>query len=198
MELQRKSIRRQPLSDNEIIELYWQRDENAIKETDIKYQKQLLSIAHNIVHDRLDSEECLNDTYLNTWNAIPPAKPFAFLAFLSTIMRRIAVNRYYENTKKKRVPTELTASLSDFEDFIEDQGNMSEELDTIELGKIINKYVQSLTDRQMYIFISRYYFAEPINQIMSTLHVSKSTVNKEIATIKSGLKFILEQEGYVI
>ena len=192
-----RSGQRQPLRDEEIVELYWQRNENAIKETDIKYQKQLIAIAHNIVHDKLDCEECLNDTYLNTWNAIPPAKPFAFLAFLSTIMRRIAVNRYYENTRKKRIPAELTASLSDLEDFIEDK-DMNEELDTAELGKIISKYIHSLTDRQMYIFISRYYFAEPIHQIMSTLHVSKSTVNKEIATIKSGLKCILEQEGYVI
>ena len=197
MDLHTKPSRRQPLSDEEIVKLYWQRDENAIKETDIKYQKQLIAIAHNIVHDRLDCEECLNDTYLNTWNAIPPAKPFAFLAFLSTIMRRIAVNRYYENTRKKRIPAELTASLSDLEDFIED-GNMNDELDTRELGKIINNYVHSLTERQMYIFISRYYFAEPINHIMSTLKVSKSTVNKEIATIKSGLKSVLEQEGYVL
>ena len=192
-----RSGQRQPLRDEEIVELYWQRNENAIKETDIKYQKQLIAIAHNIVHDKLDCEECLNDTYLNTWNAIPPAKPFAFLAFLSTIMRRIAVNRYYENTRKKRIPAELTASLSDLEDFIED-GNMNDELDTRELGKIINNYVHSLTERQMYIFISRYYFAEPINHIMSTLKVSKSTVNKEIATIKSGLKSVLEQEGYVL
>ena len=197
MDLHTKPSRRQPLRDDEIIELYWQRDETAIQETDMKYQKQLLAIAHNIVHDRLDCEECLNDTYLGTWNAIPPARPFAFFAFLSTIMRRIAVNRYYENTKKRRVPTELTASLSDLEDFIED-GNMNDELDTRELGKIINNYVHSLTERQMYIFISRYYFAEPINHIMSTLKVSKSTVNKEIATIKSGLKSVLEQEGYVL
>ena len=197
MDLHTKPSRRQPLRDDEIIELYWQRDETAIQETDMKYQKQLLAIAHNIVQDRLDCEECLNDTYLGTWNAIPPARPFAFFAFLSTIMRRIAVNRYYENTKKRRVPTELTASLSDLEDFIED-GNMNDELDTRELGKIINNYVRSLTERQMYIFISRYYFAEPINHLMSTLKVSKSTVNKEIATIKSGLKSVLEQEGYVL
>ena len=197
MDFHTKPSRRQPLHDDEIIELYWQRDETAIQETDMKYQKQLLAIAHNIVHDRLDCEECLNDTYLGTWNAIPPARPFAFFAFLSTIMRRIAVNRYYENTKKRRVPTELTASLSDLEDFIED-GNMNDELDTRELGKIINNYVHSLTERKMYIFISRYYFAEPINHIMSTLKVSKSTVNKEIATIKSGLKSVLEQEGYVL
>ena len=197
MGLPLRAARCQPLSDEEIVELYWRRDEDAIRETDIKYQKQLIAIARNIVHDRLDCEECLNDTYLNTWNAIPPARPFAFFAFLSTVMRRIAVNRYYENTRKKRIPAELTASLSDLEDLIEDQ-DMNEELDTAALGKIISRYVQSLTDRQMYIFISRYYFAEPIHHIMTALRVSRSTVNKEIATIKSGLKCILEQEGYVI
>ena len=73
------------LSDEAIIELYWRRDEKAIKETDIKYGKYLYSIAYNIVHDTLDCEECLNDTYLGTWNRIPPARPNAFQIFISKI-----------------------------------------------------------------------------------------------------------------
>lgn len=87
MELQRKQTAKKPISDEKIIELYWSRDEKAIEETDLKYKKYLFSIAYNIVCDRLDCEECLNDTYLGAWNAIPPSRPNVLKAFLTTIVR---------------------------------------------------------------------------------------------------------------
>ena len=90
------------MPDGEIIELYWKREEAAISETDKKYGKYLYRIAYNIVHDELDCEECLNDTYLGTWNRIPPARPNVFQIFLSKIMRNIAVDRFRKNTAKKR------------------------------------------------------------------------------------------------
>ena len=90
MELQTRQAAK--MSDEQIVELYWQRDEQAIKETDIKYKSFLLSVAINIVHDMCDSEECLNDTYIGAWNAIPPARPVALQAFLGAIMRRTAID----------------------------------------------------------------------------------------------------------
>ena len=92
MELQTKA--NSVMSDEKIVDLYWQRDEQAIKETDIKYKKFLLSVAMNIVHDMCDSEECLNDTYNGAWNSMPPARPILLQSFLSTIMRRTAINRF--------------------------------------------------------------------------------------------------------
>ena len=109
MELQTKA--NSVMSDEKIVELYWQRDEQAIKETDIKYKKFLLSVAMNIVHDMCDSEECLNDTYIGTWNAIPPARPILLQSFLSTIMRRTAINRFNANNRQKRIASEFTVSL---------------------------------------------------------------------------------------
>ena len=195
MELQVKS--KSTMSDEQIVELYWQRNEQAIKETDIKYKSFLLSVAYNIVGDTRDSEECLNDTYISAWNAMPPARPTLLQAFLATIMRRTAIDRYKARKRQKRVASELTVSLSEVEEFIADDDGYSE-VNAKELGRVISDFVRALPDRRMYIFMSRYYFARPIKEIARLLKCSESTVNKEIAAIKRDLKEKLEKEGYSI
>ena len=198
MELQSKQTTRVPISDEKIIELYWSRNEKAIEETDLKYKKYLFSIAYNIVHDQLDCEECLNDTYLGTWNAIPPQKPRVLKAFLTVIMRRIAINRYHSNLRKNIVPSELTVSLSEIEDFISGDDDVSADFDAERLGQVISDFVRSLSERKRFIFISRFYVADSIDTIASDLHLSRSMVNKELAAIKYALKEKLESEGYSI
>ena len=185
------------MNDENIISLYWQRDEQAIAETDRKYGKFLLHIANNIVHDVRDNEECLNDTYISTWNAIPPAKPLLLQSFLATIMRRTAINRFQANYCQKRVASEFAVSLSELEDFIADKGDMEEKMETKELSKLISDFVKSLPDRQMYIFVSRYYIADPLLTISKELGCSVATVKRELAKIKTSLKKRLESEGYV-
>lgn len=187
-----------PLSDDAIIELYWQRDEDAIKQTDAKYKNYLLSVAYNMLRDSGDCEECLNDTYLGTWNAIPPARPSALKAFLTAIMRRAAVNIYNRRMRQKRVPSSLTDSLDELDYLIAHEESVDSAFDAEQLGKVISDYVRSLSERGRYIFMSRYYAAAPIDKIASTLSVSRSTVNKEIAAIKNGLRKKLESEGYFI
>ena len=196
MELQTKA--NSVMSDEQIVELYWQRDEQAIKETDFKYKKFLLSVAMNIVHDMCDSEECLNDTYIGTWDSIPPARPILLQSFVATIMRRTAINRYNANKRQKRIASEFTVSLSDIEDFIADEGDMQAEFEAKELAKTISNYVRSLPDRQMYIFVSRFYIADPLATISKELGCSVSTVKREIEAIKIGLKKQLESEGYIV
>jgi RNA polymerase sigma-70 factor (ECF subfamily) len=195
MELQVKA--KSTMSDEQIVELYWQRDEQAIKETDIKYKSFLLSVAYNIVGDTRDSEECLNDTYIGAWNAMPPARPTLLQAFLATIMRRTAIDRYKARKRQKRVASELTVSLFEVEEFIADDDGYPE-VNAKELGRVISDFVRALPDRRMYIFMSRYYFARPIKEIARLLKCSESTVNKEIAAIKRDLKEKLEKEGYSI
>ena len=184
------------LSDGEIIELYWQREEQAIKETDRKYQHFLLAVAHNILRDVQDCEECLNDTYLGAWNAIPPARPKVLQAFLATIMRRTAIDRYKAGKRQKRIDSELTVALSEVEELLTDGSDPAAELDARELGRVISEYIRALTKRRRYIFMSRYYMARPIGEIAKLLGCSESTVNKEIAAIKRDLKEKLEKEGY--
>ena len=192
MELQTQAA----MSDEQIVELYWQRDERAIRETDRKYQHFLLTVAHNILRDAQDCEECLNDTSLGAWNAIPPARPKVLQAFLATIMRRTAIDRYKAGKRQKRIDSELTVALSEVEEFLANGSDPAAELDARELGRVISEFIRALPKRRMYIFMSRYYTARPIGEIARLLGCSESTVNKEIAAIKHDLKEKLEKEGY--
>ena len=198
MEMQGTPASRLPVSDEQIIELYWKRDEIAIRETDLKYGKYLLTVAYNIVRDRQDCEECLNDTYVGVWNAIPPARPNAFKAFLTTVMRRIAVNRYHSNHRKGRLPSEMTVSLSELEGILTESETPEEAYDAKRLGEIISRFVAELSERSRYVFMSRYYMADPVSTIARDLHVSRSTVQKDLARIREDLKKKLESEGYTI
>ena len=191
-----KSLRG-PVSDEEIIDLYWSRDERAIDETDFKYRKYLFTIAYNMLYSREDCEECLNDTYMGAWDSIPPARPSYLKAFLTTIVRRVSINKYKEMTRQKRVPSSLTESLSDVEIFTAGS-SADQEQEAIWLAKVISDYLHTLSKRERYIFMSRYYIAQPIEKIAKELNVSRATVNKDIASIKQGLKEALEREGYSI
>ena len=187
---------RAPVTDDVIIELYWSRDESAIEETDKKYRRYLYSIAYNILCCNEDCEECLNDTYMGAWVAIPPERPLNLKAFLTTILRRTAINRYNESRRQKRVPSNMTDSLDDLAYSLSDGG--MDDLDEKRLAGVISNYLRTLGKRRRYIFMSRYYFAEPIDKIANDLSVSKSTVNKEIALIKSELKATLAKEGFSV
>ena len=198
MKIEKKQTQRAPFSDERIVELYFARDEKAIEETDFKYGKYLFSVAYNVLHDDLDCEECLNDTYLGTWNAIPPSTPRSLRAFLITIIRRLSIKRYHVRSKKSTVPSEMTVSLSELEEFVAGDGDVSPDFDTVKLGRILSEFVRSLSERRQFIFMSRYYVSDPLDKIASDLGVSRSTVSKELAAIRRDLKEILESEGYSI
>ena len=198
MELRSKQSAKKPMDDENIVALYWDRNENAIEETDFKYKKYLFTIAYNIVYDRLDCEECLNDTYMGAWNAMPPAKPNVLKAFLTTITRRTAIKRYHRNSRKNAVPSEMTVSLTELEDFVSGNEDVEEAFDAKHLGEVISDFVRSLPERRQFIFMSRYYMAEPIDTIAKDLGLSRSMVNKELAAIRNTLKEKLESEGYSV
>ena len=193
-----RNMQRVPLGDEEIVALYWARNEDAIKETDYKYKSYLLTVAQRILDNAFDSEECLNDTYVGAWNAIPPQRPRILQAFLATIMRRIAVNRYKANKRQKRVVSEFSVSMSELEELLPYGEDVNSRIDAGLLGKLISDFVRGLPERQMYIFMGRYYFSKPIAELARSLGCSESTVHKEIAAIKRGLKEKLEREGYEI
>lgn len=186
------------IADEQIIQMYWQREEKAIQETDKKYGQFLFRIAYNILHDRLDCEECQNDTYLGLWNAIPPTRPTVFLAFISQIMRHIAISRYKEKRSKKRIPSELTVLMDDLNDTLHSDGSVETEYEAKEIGMIINDYVRKLSNRQRCIFIDRFYLAEPIETIATDLSISVATVYREINKIKHGLKEHLKMRGVYV
>ena len=184
------------LSDNEIIELYWQREEKAISATDEKYGKYLYSIAYNIIANRLDCEECLNDTYLNTWNAIPPKRPTAFALFLAKIIRNLALGRFRMNHAAKRIPSEMVISLEELDDCLACDKSAEEDFIISEIMRILNEYLSTLTDRQLYIFVWRYYYSDSVRHIADMLTTGETTVRRELSTIREGLKKQLIKEGY--
>ena len=183
------------LSDEQIVELYWQREEKAISETDTKYGKYLYTIAYNIVHNRSDCEECLNDTYLGTWNSIPPAKPTAFRAFLSRIMRNIAVDKYRKASASKRIPSELVISMEELDECMVCDTSYDEEQAVADLVRVLNDYLRNISDRDSLVFICRYYYSDKISQIARMLNLSERTIQRELARIREELRERLAKEG---
>lgn len=186
------------LSDEEIVSLYWKREESAIGATDIKYGKYLYTIAYNILNDNLDSEECLNDTYLGTWNSIPPHRPRLFQAFLSKIMRNTALGRIRKASAEKRIPSEMSLSLEELDECAVFEPGEDEKYYINKLNELLNRYLESLSDRQLFIFICRYYYSDPVSRIADMLKLSKNTIFRDLAQIRQGLKEFLEKEGYSV
>lgn len=184
------------LADEQIIALYFAREETAIGETGRKYGSYLLTIAKNILINSEDSEECVNDTYFKAWNAIPPTQPRVLRAFLAKITRRTAFDRYDEANRLKRIPPEQVVSLSDFEGLIPDTVSLEEELEARALGRVISAYLDTLSDRRLYIFLHRFFYVMPIANIAEKLGCSQSTIHKELAAMKQELRQKLRQEGY--
>ena len=176
------------LSDEQIIALYNERDERAIKETDAKYRAKLLAVARSVLHDVRDCEECLNDTYVRVWNSIPPACPDSLRAFLISITRRNAFNYYKAAKRKKRIPSDMVSSLSDLDGMLADSDAFYTEQEANRLGELLSGFVDTLSDRRAFVFMSRYYLCRPIAEIARKLGCSESTVHKEIAVIKQMLQ----------
>ena len=183
------------LSDEQIMDLYFAREERAIAETDKKYCEYLYTVAYNILYSKEDAEECLQDTYLKTWNTIPPERPSVFRAFLAKITRNLSLDRYERDNRQKRVPTGACVPLEDVEEFLPDESDLGRELQAKQIGRVITAYLDGTTDRRLYVFVSRYFFGLTIPQIAKRLFCSQSLVSKEIAEIKRELRILLEQEG---
>ena len=182
------------LSDEEINRLFFDRDEKAIAETQRKYGAYLQKIARDMTDDRRDAEECVNDVYLHAWNSIPPNRPDSLKAYLTALVRRAAADVFRKEGRDKRIPKKLYSPLDELEEVIPD--GAYEALDGRILSQIIKSFVSSLPERRKYIFISRYYVNRDVGEIAKKLQVSRSTVAKELAQIRSGLKQRLDSEGY--
>lgn len=183
------------LSDGEIIALYFERNEQAITETERKYTSYLFAIANNILYNVQDSEECVNDTYLRVWNKIPPQRPNSLRAFLAKITRNLAFDKYDEANRKKRVPRDSLLSFDELEGFVSNKSTPESELEAKAISEVINSYLKNTSDKKLYIFVSRYFFAIPIAKIAEKLGCSEASVNKCIAEIKKELRKIFESEG---
>ncbi len=186
------------MEDSKIVELYLQRNENAIKETKEKYEKYCSYIANNILNSALDAEECVSDTYLTTWNSIPPSKPNSLKAYVGKIVRNIALNRYTASRAKKRndgieiVLDELSEVLPDTES---DGRNLTDELT---LKYSLNIFVGSLKQETREIFVRRYWYLSSIKEISRDYGISESKVKVTLLRTRELLRDFLRKEGIVI
>jgi len=186
------------LSDERILNLFFDRNESAITETDRKYGRYLMTVAVAILKNDADGEECKSDTYLRTWRSIPPARPQAFLSYLTKILRGIAINRWHEGRREKRIPVHAVESFEECENILPDGLSVETAMEAKTIGECIASYLRTVSERRRYIFLSRYYTLRSIAAIASTLGVSVSTVKKELQATKRELKKHLEKEGITV
>ncbi len=187
------------MQDSTIIELYNQRDEKAIAATQDKYGAYCMTIAYNILADRLDSEECVNDTYLRAWNTIPPEQPVALRGYLGTITRNLALDRYREKTRDKRGGGEATVALDELSEIVAASTDVQSEYELRALGECINCFLHTrVSARDCDIFLCRYYFVYPVEQIAKQLGLGENYVRNILSRTRRKLKHYLEKEGYSV
>ena len=183
------------MQDNEIIDLYLKRDENAISETADKYGAYCNKIAYNILMDSFEAEECVNDTYLRTWNSIPPIIPRVLSAFLAKITRNIAIDRYKHNNAKKRLGYET--SLDELGECI-GGGTIADEIEISAIGNAISRFLYTENELNRRIFVRRYFFEDSIDEIAKSHGLSAGQTRTLLHRIRSRLSDFLKKEGIYI
>lgn len=186
------------MTDEKIVQLYWDRNESAIAETQSKYGRYLTKIAYNILTDMEDSLESVNDTYLYAWKSIPPHRPNVLSTYLAKITRRVAIDCVRKKNRQKRIPSEYTYSLSELDECISNDSSTEQRLETEELGKIINAYLKTLSPEARHLFIGRYFFLDSLKDVANYCGMSESKAKSMLYRTRCGLKKYLEQEGYYI
>lgn len=186
------------MEDFEIVEMYWDRDENAITETDRKYGKYCRKIAFSIVTNKEDMEECVNDTYLQTWNSLPPQRPERLSTYLGKICRNISINLYEKLTAEKRGGNETDACLDELSELIGGSSEVEEQLDLTVLTDLINKFLKKCEKQARTVFVQRYWYMMSVKEIAKENRMSDSNVKMTLSRTRDKLKVYLEEEGYCI
>ena len=186
------------MDDNQIVDLYWKRQETAISETKKKYGRYLFSIANHILAQYEDSEECVNDTYLGAWNSIPPHEPTVLSTYLGKITRRLALKRHRMNTAEKPGGTETDLSLDELEDCVSGGHIPDEQLNYHMLVSALNDFLADLPETQRRIFVCRYWYCDSIAEIAHRFSCSESHVKTILLRIRKKLKYRLKKEEIIL
>ena len=186
------------MNDDRIIELFFERSDQAIKELDEKYGHIFHSVSCNILNNRQDAEECVNDAYLGTWNAIPPAMPGCLRLFLAKITRNLAFDRYKAANRQKRGDGELTLALEELSECLPDGSSVELQVEEKELVRSINRFLHSIGERECNLFVRRYFYAEPVKDIALRFGLKEGNVQKILSRTRVKLRNYLESEGYAV
>jgi len=182
------------LEDSKIIELFFERSEQAITELSKKYGSICRKVADNVLHNRLDAEECVNDAYLGVWNTIPPQRPDPLLSYVCRIVRNLAIKKYHENTAQKR-NSFYDIALDEFEDCIPASLSVEDEIEAKEVSTLINSFLETLDKQSRVMFVRRYWHADSIEDLANLFHTSKHYISVRLSRIRKNLKQYLEKRG---
>ena len=185
------------MDDELIVKLYWDRSESAISETSRKYGAYCNSIAYNILQNSEDAEESVNDTYMDAWNAMPPHRPSILATFLGKITRRISIDRWRAINRIKRGGGEVPLALEELEQCIAGSQDVEKEVEKKELVRAINGFLDALPVPERRVFLARYWYMDPIQQIASNFRFSQSKVLSMLYRTRQKLQKQLEKEGYL-
>ena len=186
------------MDDAKIVQLYWDRDTQAIAATSDKYGTYCSHIARNILSNEEDTEECVNDTYLNVWNSIPPHRPQILSAYLGKIVRNLAFNRHQYNTAAKRGSGTIPAVLDELAECVPDGNDVSRIYDQKELSAAINNFLASLPAGKRKIFVCRYWYSDSISDIAARFGMSSGAVSMTLNRLRQKLRIYLNERGYTV
>ena len=186
------------MEDCAIVELYWQRSDRALVESEAKYGAYCRRVARNICGDEQDAEECVNDTWLGAWNAMPAERPQRLGAFLSRLTRNAAIDRCRQRHRQKRGGGETALALEELSECLSNGRDLDEELSQRELERLIGAFVSGLRETEKLVFTARYYELWPIAEIARRLSMSESRVKSMLFRLRRRLRVLLEKEGYSV
>jgi RNA polymerase sigma-70 factor (ECF subfamily) len=192
------AVREVNVRDTEILDLYWNRDERAISESNKSFGGYCHSIAFNILHDREDSDECVNDTWLRAWNVMPPKRPDRLAIFLGTITRNLSIDRWKMKKAAKRGNGEMEVALDELAECIPAMHGTEEAVEAHELEHMINEFMHRLSERDCNVFLRRYYFLEEYSAISERYGLNINTVKTSLHRTRDKLREYLEKEGVVL
>lgn len=185
------------MTDTEILQLYWQRDNRAVAETQAAYGGYCYTVAYNVLNNDQDAEESVNDTYLAAWNAIPPTWPESLKAFLGQITRRLAVSRLRRENRLKRGGGEAALAIEELAECTPDRFDTQDQLEAKELAAAINRFLEGLPERERNLFVARYWYVLTISEIGARLGMKTGAVKTALHRLRKKLMEELEKEGLV-
>lgn len=185
------------LEDSQIMDLFYARSEQAITELSQKYGAVCRKVAGNILKNRLDAEECVNDAYLGVWNTIPPQRPDPLLAYVCRIVRNLSIMKYHSNTAAKR-NSFYDVALDELEECLASTAMVEAEITAKELSGLLDRFLETLDQENRVMFVRRYWYSDSVSEIAERLHMSSNNVSVRLSRIRGRLKKFLKHEGYEV
>jgi RNA polymerase sigma-70 factor (ECF subfamily) len=186
------------LEDAQLINLYFERSEAAIAETEIKYGKYCKTVVGNVLPSPEDTEEVMNDTYMAVWNAIPPERPNCFKAFIGKIARNLALDRYKHDNAEKRGGGQVCELADELADVLPDRETTESAFEAKELTRHINKFLEAQPAEKRRLFVLRYWYMKTVDEIAESQGLGVSNVKVSLMRIREALKEHLKTEGYEV